>query len=73
MLAVKGSIRENALVLENEDIRKYNGKDVIVTILDSSSYPKRSKNIDFNQFVTPTERGEKADEYVRGLREHDRL
>jgi hypothetical protein len=71
MLAVKGSIQENALVLENEDIRKFNGKDVIVTILDSSS--QIPKQIDFNQFVMPTERGGKADEYVRGLRENDRL
>lgn len=38
MLAVKGIIKGNTVIVDGDDIRDYDGKDVIVTILD---YPLR--------------------------------
>lgn len=57
MLAVKGIIQGNAVVIEDEDIKKYEGKDVIVTILD---YPykkqHKEKEVDLRKYMW---RGEK--------------
>ena len=33
----------------------------------------KKKSFDFSRFVTPTERGEHADDYVRSLRADDRI
>ncbi len=73
MLAVKGTIQGNTVVIEEEDIKKYDGKDVIVTILD---YPyKQEKKVDLKKYMG---RGEKlfhsdAQEYIREMRDYDRL
>ena len=34
---------------------------------------EKKKTWDFDQYVTQTERGQYADEYVRGLRDNDRF
>ena len=34
MLAVKGTIQGNTVVIKDEDIKKYDGKVVFVTIID---------------------------------------
>ena len=40
----------------------------------SSSQTKKTELIDLDQFVMPvTERGRNADEYIREMRDHDRL
>ena len=72
MLAVKGTIHDNAIVPEDKDIMKYEGRDVIITILDFP-YQKKKKKIDLDQFVVLTERACRADEYVRELRDNDRI
>ena len=46
MLAVKGIIQGNAVVIEDEDIKKYEGKDVIVTILD---YPYKKQQTKYRE------------------------
>ena len=45
MLAVKGRIQGNTVVIKDEDIKKYDGKDVIVTILDFQ-YERQKKQVD---------------------------
>lgn len=76
MLAVKGIIQGNTVVIEDEDIKKYEGKDVIVTILD---YPYKKqykeKKVDLRKYMG---RGEKmfqsdAQEYIKGLRDDERI
>ena len=76
MLAVKGIIQGNAVVIEDEDIKKYEGKDVIVTILD---YPykkqQKEKKVDLRKYMG---RGEKmfqsdAQEYIKELRDDERI
>lgn len=74
MLALKGVIQGNAVVIEDEDIRSYEGKDVIVTILDYP-YKKVKKKVDLKKYVG---RGEKlfqsdAQEYIREMRDDDRI
>jgi len=73
MLAVKGIIQGNTVVVEDENLEKYNGKDVIVTILDYPYRQRKQEKISLDKFVIATERGENADEYVKELRENDRL
>lgn len=72
MLAIKGVIQGNKVVLE-EDVSKYDGRDVIVTILDCPNEKEDSMHLDLDRFVTSTERGKKADEYIEELRGNDRV
>lgn len=74
MLAVKGTIQGNTVVIKDEDIEKYDGKDVIVTILDFQ-YERQKKQVDLKKYM---DRGEKlfqsdAQEAIRELRDYDRL
>lgn len=74
MLAVKGTIQGNTVVIKDEDIKEYDGKDVIVTILDFQ-YERQKKQVDLKKYM---DRGEKlfrsdAQEAIRELRDYDRL
>lgn len=74
MIAVKGIIQGNTVIVEDEEIKKYDGKDAIVTILDYQSKP-REKKIDLKKYMG---RGEKlfqsdAQESIREIRDHDRI
>ena len=57
MLAVKGTIQGNTVVIKDEDIKKYDGKDVIVTILDFQ-YERQKKQVDLKKYM---DRGEKKE------------
>lgn len=72
MLSIRGVIQGNKVVLE-EDVSEYDGREVIVTILDCPDKKKDSMQLDLDRFVTPTERGKKADEYIEELRVNDRV
>ena len=52
LAAVKGIVQGNTVVIEDEDIRDYDGTEVIVTLLN---YPQRKVNWD--SFAIPSERG----------------
>lgn len=74
MLAVKGIIQGDTVVIEDEDIKRYDGKDVIVTILDYP-YKKQQKKVDLKKYMG---RGEKlfqsdAQEHIREMRDNDRI
>ncbi len=77
MISMKGTIKDNSVVIHDEtmgqrDMGWYEGRDVIVTILDRP--PRRPKeDIDLSQYVAPTERGKNADQYIRELRADDRI
>ena len=73
MLALKGIIQGNTVIVEDENIQAYEGNDAIVTILDFPYGKRKRRNIDLDKFVIPTELGQNADEYVRGLRNNDRV
>ncbi len=74
MLAFRGTIQGNTVIVEEEDIKKYEGKDVIITILDYP-YRQQGKKIDLSKYMG---RGEKmfqsdAQEYIREMRDNDRI
>ncbi|MCD8104729.1 MAG: hypothetical protein LUF35_06955 [Lachnospiraceae bacterium] len=73
LAAVKGYIRGNTVVIEDEDMKAYEGAEVVVTLLDYPYTKRKKKNIDWNSFVVPSERGEHVDEYMKEMREYDRL
>ena len=73
LAAVKGIVQGNTVVIEDADIRDYDGTEVIVTLLN---YPQRKTEkapVDWDSFVIPSERGQHVDEYMREMRENDRL
>ena len=73
LAAVKGRVQGNTVLIEDEDIRAYDGTEVIVTLLN---YPKKKDErevIDWDSFVVLSERGQNVDEYMKEMRENDRL
>lgn len=72
LAAVKGVIRGNVVIIEDEDMGEYDGAEVVVTLLDA---PKRKQKapVDWDSFVMPSERGKNVDAYMREMRENDRL
>ncbi len=72
LAAVKGVIKGNTVIIKDEDMREYDGAEVIVTLLD---YPERKERplVDWDSFVMPSERGQNVDEYIRELRGNDRF
>lgn len=73
LAAVKGIVQGNTVVIEGDDIREYDGTEVVVTLL---SYPQKKlekKPVDWDSFVLPSERGKNVEEYMKEMRENDRL
>ena len=73
LAAVKGIIHGNTVVIEDEDIRKYDGVEVVVTLLDYPKAKKKKDPIDWDSYVKPSERGKNVDEYMKEMRENDRI
>lgn len=73
LAAVKGIIHGNTVVIEDEDMKEYDGAEVVVTLLDSPNTKKKKSDIDWDSFVIPSERGKHVDEYMREMRENDRI
>lgn len=73
LAAVKGTIQGNMVIIENEDMHEYDGTEVIVTVLDYPHSKKKKEAIDWDSFVIPSERGNNVDEYMKEMRENDRL
>lgn len=73
LAAVKGIIQGNTVVIEDEDMREYDGAEVIVTLLEYPAAKKRKAPVDWDSFVIPSERGKHVDEYMKEMREDDRL
>lgn len=71
--AVKGIVRGNTVVIEDESIMGYEGTEVVVTFLNSPKGKKEKPPIDWDRFVMPSERGKDVDGYMREMRENDRL
>lgn len=68
LAAVKGIVQGNIVVIEGDDIREYDGTEVVVTLL---SYPQKKlerKPVDWDSFVLPSERGKNVEEYMKEMR-----
>ena len=73
LAAVKGVVQGNTVIIEGDDIREYDGTEVVVTLLN---YPQKKADrapVDWDSFVMPSERGKNVDEYMREMRENDRF
>lgn len=73
LAAVKGTIQGNTVIIEDDDIREYDGAEVIVTMLGYPQKKTKKVSVDWDSFALPSERGENVDEYMREMRENDRL
>ncbi len=70
LAAVKGIVKGNTVVIENEDLKEYDGSEVIVTFLERPENIKK-EIVDWDSFVMPSERGENIDAYMKEMREND--
>ena len=73
LAAVKGVVQGNTVIIEDDDIREYDGAEVIVTLLNYPLKKVKKVTADGDSFVIPSERGQNVDEYMREMRENDRL
>lgn len=74
LAAVRGIIKGNTVIIEDEDMGEYDGAEVIVTLLGYPSKAMGKEPIDWDSFVIPnSERGKDVDGYIREMRENDRL
>ena len=82
LAAVRGYYDGNQIVVNEDDRKNLNaGDEVIITILDKISQQKaetraekRMRLIDSDAFVVPSGRSvEEIDEYIREMRDYDRL
>lgn len=72
LAAVKGIVKGNTVIVENDNIQEYDGMEVIVTMLDQPN--KRTKTpIDWDSFVMPSARAKNVDEYMKEMRDNDRI
>lgn len=72
MVAVKGKVLGNTITIEDRNIDLYDGMEAIVTILDFPIGIERKK-INWDEYNSYTERGQDPDNYVKELRNNDRL
>lgn len=70
MIALKGEIKDNVIVAEN-DISAYDGDSVIITILDRPISSRKSINL--AKYGRRTERGQHVEAYMREMRDNDRI
>jgi hypothetical protein len=73
LAAVKGVVQGNTVVIEDDDIREYDGAEVVVTLLNYPQKKIKKEPVDWDSFVMPSERGKRVEEYMREMRENDRL
>ncbi len=73
LAAVKGIVRGNTVIIENEDLYEYDGSEVVVTFLDQPGRKRKKESVDWDSFVIPSERGKNVDAYMKEMREDDRL
>lgn len=73
LAAVKGIVQGNTVIIEDDDITEYDGAEVVDTLLNYPQRREKKAPVDWDSFVIPSERGKNVDEYMREMRENDRL
>ena len=73
LAAVKGIVQGNTVVIKDDDIREYDGAEVVVTLLNYPQRKQKEAPVDWDSFVIPSERGKNVDEYMREMLENDRI
>ena len=67
LAAVKRIVQGNTVIIEDDDIREYDGAEVIVTLLNAP-YKEKKAPVDWDSFSIPSERGKDVDGYMREMR-----
>ena len=70
---IKGVVQGHTVVIKDDDIREYDGAEVVVTLLDNPLAKVKKMPVDWDSFAIPSERGIDADAYMKQMRENDRL
>ena len=73
LAAVKGVVQGNTIVVKDDDIREYDGAEVVVTLLDYPLTKDKKMSVDWDSFSMPSECGKDVDAYMKEMRENDRL
>jgi len=73
LAAVKGIVQGNMVIIKDDDIREYDGEEVIVTLLNYPRKKVQKEPVDWDSFSIPSERGKHVEEYMKEMRENDRL
>ena len=68
---INGVVRNNVIVTD-EDITKYEGLQAIITFVNIPTKQTRKK-LDFDAYTSPTERGQRVEEYMKEMRDNDRF
>lgn len=68
MQTFTGIVKGNTVLL-GDDILPYDGRSVVVTVIDDEKPRRRN----LSKFKIPSPRGNRADEYVREMRDNDRF
>ena len=55
LAAVKGIVQGNTVVIEDDDIREYDGAEVVVTLLDYPQKKVKKVPVDWDSFAIPSE------------------
>lgn len=74
MLAYTGVVKENSISLEEIDLKKYNGKKVLV-IIDGDNIVDSNNSVDISKYILPetSERAMNVESYMREMRDNDRI
>lgn len=57
LAAVKGIVQGNTVIIEDDDIREYDGTEVVVTLLNYPQAKTKKEPVDWDSFAIPSERG----------------
>lgn len=72
LAAVKGIVQGNTVIIKDDDIREYDGAEVVVTVLNYPEKEARKASVDWDSFVIPSERGKNVDGYMKEMREDEK-
>lgn len=60
LAAVKGIVQGNTVIIEEDDIREYDGSEVVVTLLNVPYKKEKKVPVDWDSLTIPSERGKKT-------------
>lgn len=73
LAAVKGIVHGNTVIIPDEDMRKYDGAEVIVTLLDTPHKKSEKPLIDWDSYTVASPISKNVEEYMKEMRDDDRM
>ena len=72
LTAIEGYIENNQIIV-HDNLAPYEGQQFVLTFLNTRHSSAEKKKLDFSKFGERTERGQNVDDYMREMRENDRV